>query len=100
VKRSKVIGGKMIRSKYNSTVQVFKGPNGEYHNDGAPAVIWSDGDEWWYKHGLLHREDGPAMCNPKTLNHNVWYFEGDRKMDTTGPVTPKQVKEFKLKCIK
>ena len=34
--------------------------NGHYHRLNGPAVTYADGDTSWYRHGKLHREDGPA----------------------------------------
>ena len=34
--------------------------NGAYHRLDGPAIIYEDGDQFWYKKGKLHREDGPA----------------------------------------
>ena len=40
---------------------------GQFHRKGDPAIIWYDtpdgppSAERWYKHGLQHREDGPAF---------------------------------------
>jgi hypothetical protein len=45
------------------------------HNDNAPAFVWSNGDESWYKHGDLHRIDGPAI---DWGNEQQWYIDGER----------------------
>ena len=39
----------------------------------GPATICQDGANWWYKDGLLHRLDGPAMihCDGKF----AWCYE-------------------------
>lgn len=34
--------------------------DGFIHREDGPAVIYSDGSKFWYKHSLFHREDGPA----------------------------------------
>lgn len=49
--------------------------NNQYHKENGPAVIYSNGDNHWYKHGLLHREDGPAIDDEKV---KAWYFDGER----------------------
>jgi hypothetical protein len=33
---------------------------GKMHNDTGPAVVFADGDEWWYLYGLHHNTEGPA----------------------------------------
>ena len=38
--------------------------NGLPHRDGAPALtvgLWGTRLELWYRHGILHRLDGPAV---------------------------------------
>lgn len=35
--------------------------NGLFHREDGPAVECSDGDKYWYKNALKHREDGPAI---------------------------------------
>ena len=34
---------------------------GQKHRVHGPALIFSNGDAWWYQNGQLHREDGPAV---------------------------------------
>lgn len=43
------------------------------HSETEPALEISNGEKYWFKHGLLHRIDGPAMELSK-----IWYYEGDR----------------------
>ena len=45
--------------------------NGVLHREDGPAIIWYDGDQWWYKDGKLHREDGPAVIRPSGFM--CWY---------------------------
>ena len=35
--------------------------NGVLHRDDGPAVEWVDGARCWYKNGERHRDDGPAV---------------------------------------
>ena len=37
--------------------------NGLLHREEGPAVIYSDGIKEWRKEGELHREEGPAIIN-------------------------------------
>jgi len=46
----------VIRNKYTSHIKL------------------TDGTQKWYKNGVLHREDGPAIIEPN--GHQVWYFNG------------------------
>ena len=49
---------------------------GELHCDDGPAITNDEGYEAWYKHGLRHREDGPAIIDPYDGSQE-WWFEGD-----------------------
>ena len=52
--------------------QWFK--NGLWHREDGPAIEWANGVKWWYKEGKYHREDGPAI---ESLNgHKEWYKNG------------------------
>lgn len=31
--------------------------NGKVHREDGPAIIWADGAEVWYMNGKLHRKD-------------------------------------------
>lgn len=44
------------------------------HKEDGPAMISSDGREYWYIDGLLHREDGPAVTYPD--GYQVWCVFG------------------------
>jgi len=47
-----------------------------YHHLSKPALVSPDGDEYWYKDGLLHREgDFPAITFKKKQIY-VWMKEG------------------------
>ena len=39
------------------------------HREDGPAIEYPNGDKCWYKEGLLHRNDGPA----------VEYADGDKR---------------------
>ena len=47
--------------------------DGFLHCDDGPAVIYDDGTEEWYKHGVPHRIGGPAYIS-STLK--VWFNDG------------------------
>ena len=56
----------------NGTKRWYK--NGLLHRDDGPAVIWSDGRQEWWKDGNWHRDDGPAViCTSGT---HYWYKDG------------------------
>lgn len=49
----------------NKGTQRFYDENGELHRDNdEPALICSYGSQYWYKHGLQHRDRGPAVITP------------------------------------
>ena len=50
--------------------------NGKLHNDkDQPAVIYPNGDQYWWQHGQLHREgDQPAIIFAN--GHQEWYQDG------------------------
>ena len=52
--------------------QFFK--NGLWHRDNGPAVEYKNGDKYWCKEGEYHRVDGPAI----ELNNGIkyWFYEG------------------------
>lgn len=56
--------------------------NGLLHRDGDLPAIWHpdcvDGDGEWYKHGVRHREGGPAEVFGNT---KFWYFNGKAHRD-------------------
>ncbi len=44
------------------------------HREGVPAVERPDGRSSWWRHGVLHREDGPAVEGPRS----EWWLDGRR----------------------
>ena len=49
--------------------------HGKRHRDDGPAAIYQDEDTLWYRHGKLHREDGPARVWPR-YKLEEWYKDG------------------------
>jgi len=49
---------------------------GQFHRLGGPAIIESDGYEAWYFHDKHHREGGPAVIFPDGVQH--WYLDGNK----------------------
>ena len=43
-----------------------------------PATVTLLGNLLWYKHGVIHRETGPAVRDRYGLKEDLWYFEGRR----------------------
>ena len=48
--------------------------NGLRHREDDPAVEYADGEKEWYKNGLRHREGGPAV---EANRYRVWWLEGN-----------------------
>jgi hypothetical protein len=44
--------------------------NGVPHRVDGPAIIRENGDEEYYIHGLLHNENGPALCGTQLFERN------------------------------
>jgi hypothetical protein len=51
--------------------------NGLLHREDGPAVEWADGSREWWLHGELHRIDGPAIERADgTLE---WWYDGEQQ---------------------
>ena len=50
--------------------------DGIRHREDGPAVIYPDGTQYWYRDGKRHREDGPAVIHPD--GRQLWYKNGIR----------------------
>jgi hypothetical protein len=48
--------------------------NGKRHRENGPAVIYHNGDQYWYLKGRRHREDGPAAIHAN--GDKCWYKNG------------------------
>lgn len=44
------------------------------HREDGPAVIWADGDEYWWCNNLIHRIGGPAglIETEDEQEHQFW----------------------------
>ena len=49
--------------------------DGLLHREDGPAIERANGDKSWYLNDLLHREDGPAVIGANGLQY--WYFNGE-----------------------
>lgn len=59
--------------------------SGKKHRDGAPAEIFPNGDMYYFKNGLLHNANGPAIIlgNIGNYDSNVHIYNClNRKMPT------------------
>ena len=50
--------------------------HGEIHREDGPAAEYADGSGVWFRHGEIHREDGPAI--EKADGTKKWYLDGVR----------------------
>jgi len=63
------------------TVKVFNNGNNEWylhgnlHREDGPAIEWADGAKSWYVNDSLHREDGPAIEGAN--GDKEWYLNGE-----------------------
>jgi hypothetical protein len=48
---------------------------GLWHREDGPALIFSDGSCVYYRHGLRHRVDGPAV--DMASGHQEWWIDGE-----------------------
>jgi len=49
--------------------------NGKKHREDGPASEWEDGSKFWWLNDLRHREDGPA--SEWADGSKSWYLNGD-----------------------
>ena len=64
----------MINPEIDSDgTKIWKNPQGQFHNEDGPAVIYSDGYEAWYINGKPHREDGPAIIYAN--GDKIWFID-------------------------
>ena len=50
--------------------------DGMYHREDGPAVIHPDGQKEWYQNDCLHRLDGPAVIYSN--GYKEWFINGFR----------------------
>ena len=50
--------------------------HGKLHREDGPAMEWKDGTKIWYLNGKRHREDGPA-CELANGSKS-WYLNGKK----------------------
>jgi hypothetical protein len=78
-------GNGIIEEVYeNGGIKWYK--DGVLHKDNGPAMLWDGGYEAWYKNGFAHREDGPAIIYPG--GRKCWYKNG-KKHREDGPAYEK-----------
>ena len=60
--------------KVNNYDDRFWYKDGVLHREDGPAVECINGDKAWYKNGKLHREDGPAI--EWSNGDKEWFLDG------------------------
>ncbi len=72
--------------------------NGVLHRQGGPAVSHG-GDRLWYKDGTLHREDGPAI--ERTNGVLEWFMDNKRhRIDGPAVIDHKHGNQYWIDGIK
>jgi|SRR5690606_16973430 len=56
--------------------------NGLLHREDGPAREYADGDKYWYLNGILHREYGPAI---ERLNYSKEWYKNRERHREDGP---------------
>ncbi len=51
----------LIKLNFNFFKYEYYNNNLKEHRLGGPSIKTSHGNIWWYKKGMLHREDGAAV---------------------------------------
>ena len=72
--------------------------NGLKHRDDGPAMEYDNGDKIWYKNGVRHRENGPAV---EWRNGTKFWYKNGVKHREDGPAVEaveynKDVKKYYL----
>jgi hypothetical protein len=50
--------------------------HGELHREDGPAIIRPSGTQEWWLNGIRHRKDGPAVIYPD--GYQEWWLNGER----------------------
>ncbi len=53
---------------------IFVNNKNLYHRKDGPAIIYADGDKFWYQNGKFHRVDGPAI--EWSDGYKSWFING------------------------
>ena len=83
--------------------------NGKKHREGDLPAVTEDGSKFWYKHGLRHRTQGPAI--EYSLGRKEWFLDGENMteaehafaMNPTTDMTIAEIEKklgYKIKVIK
>ena len=64
----------MKNGRYEENGDVYWYKDDVLHREDGPAVVYAKGDKWWYIDGLLHRRDGHAI--ERACGSKEWYVDG------------------------
>lgn len=78
----------MINKNKNDNSILHYNDKGELHNENGPAVIWSDGAQFWYMNGDLHNENGPAVIHNDDVK--FWFVINEH-------ISEANFKQYKIK---
>ena len=67
---------------YNKNGNQYYYRNGKLHREDGPAVIRADGSQEYYRNGKYHREDGPAVIG---VDGTQYYFRNGMYHRVDGP---------------
>ena len=70
-------GELVYRSPSPGRAEYWKDKLGNYHRLNGPAIVFANGDTSWFKHGVPHRDDGPAR-EWFTRGIEAWYKDGQK----------------------
>ena len=73
--------GNITKIEYYNDGGVEYYKNGVLHREDGPALIKENGDKEWYFNGVLHRDDGPAI---ELHNGERSWFTNGKREDTYG----------------
>jgi hypothetical protein len=59
----------------NKGHKIWKDKRGRVHRLNGPAIEYEGGDSSWFRHGILHRDDGPAR-EWSNSGAEEWYKDG------------------------
>ena len=74
----------------NTIIVFFTDHDKRLHRDNdLPAIVCRNGTKHWFKHGVLHRANGPAVIYPEVSYHEgngrraasygcEWWYEGKK----------------------
>lgn len=90
--------GNIFDISSDGRIKFWRNQQGKYNKSDGPAIVYSDGGQYWYKNGKVHRLDGPAIVNYATdLTPKSWFIE-DQRYETEAEFK-KAVEEYKKTSI-